>query len=1021
MLKWLLNKMRPNDEQSVSSLQTTSQNDLSSKKYDVFISYNRQDKDEVLPIAEYLQKIGLQVFVDVSDLHPGKRWIGRVQDALLDTRCCAVFCGRFGLGRVQSLEVDVAIDELSKNKDYLVLPVVLPSAAVPSGFLATVTWFPLADAADQKAWQRLAEHILQERVYQDSGPNKPANVLDNYKKSRLQTADRYKHLQELFAPLRVEMPLEEGGGLQKKALTFNSLEELMNATDDKAILLLGDPGGGKSTLLQHYEKYLHQSQEKNVLIPVYIELNLYPSDQEKTLIDWLEERWKVLTTRANQSLQSLLDQEKVCLLLDGLNEMPYKISSPAERFEFVRKFIYDLKPGNRVLVACRTLDVLGTLDAPEAYVQPLEPSAIKKYLDDVCVSKGFDEDIAHKVKEALEVQGVLELYQNPYRLHLLASCIDGQEVPSNRAELFSYALFQSIKRQEKVSTHWNKISSVLCEEDEHWIRKKKRLIAPQIEQPDTLLYALGEVAFSMQQNHPGTWGRLTEKAFQDIVGDSFKSILEVAIGLDLLVSGTGDDGYTQTWRFVHQQYQEYFAARAWVRKYKEQGFAFAYRPYLMDDPKLTPTLEHWFKPTEDRPQGGVAPGQALPERPASHWEETATIALNLAGIDMGFAQGLMAQDPVQVARTLLSASCSIEASQVEETKKPLRETLLRWLKDPKVELRARVDAGLALDEEALTGLGYQKCYSVENVKYWMPPKITIPAGEYPMGSGEEDKQAFDNEKPGFIWTLDKELVFAKYPVTRAEYACFIDAGGYDDMKYWPEETEARAWRKGTRPQEEVKQRVQMVRQFSAEQVESLALQYGWSDENKASLILLIEMSEEEAISLLTSGEHPGLAGQPYFWADSRFTSPLQPVVGISWFEAQAYVQWLSNMSGRLVRLSDENEWEAAARGKNGRIWASGDKFDARHTNSLETGLRKPSPIHAFFDDVTEQGGYDFIGNIREWTHSEYNSERSLNRPTDRSLYVNRGGSWNDPWNFAHEVLIGTAILVTFSITIWVCG
>src|SRR5260370_28532121 len=46
-----------------------------------------------------------------------------------------------------------------------------------------------------------------------------------------------------------------------------------------------------------------------------------------------------------------------------------------------------------------------------------------------------------------------------------------------------------------------------------------------------------------------------------------------------------------------------------------------------------------------------------------------------------------------------------------------------------------------------------------------------------------------------------------------------------------------------------------------------------------------------------------------FWGDANFNHPEQPVVGVNWFEAVKYCEWLSSCSGRPYRLPTEAEWE----------------------------------------------------------------------------------------------------------------
>ncbi len=138
----------------------------------------------------------------------------------------------------------------------------------------------------------------------------------------------------------------------------------------------------------------------------------------------------------------------------------------------------------------------------------------------------------------------------------------------------------------------------------------------------------------------------------------------------------------------------------------------------------------------------------------------------------------------------------------------------------------------------------------------------------------------------------------------------------------------------------------------------------------------------------------------------------EPVVCVSWNEAQAYVQWLSRKTGRAYRLPTEAEWEYAARAGTSTAFPWGK--DASHdwanygadaccTPATEGADRwvNTSPIRSF--PPNGFGLYDMIGNVWQWTQDCY-VESLAGRPAVASsverdgcqFRVARGGTWGDP-------------------------
>ena len=166
---------------------------------------------------------------------------------------------------------------------------------------------------------------------------------------------------------------------------------------------------------------------------------------------------------------------------------------------------------------------------------------------------------------------------------------------------------------------------------------------------------------------------------------------------------------------------------------------------------------------------------------------------------------------------------------------------------------------------------------------------------------------------------------SKYPVTNLWYKKFIDAGGYNSDKYFT--IQGKKWFKKIKP------------------------------------------------------SFPG------FWHERKYNCPNSPVVGVSWYEADAFCRWLTKTckDGYEYRLPREFEWQAAAAGKEKREYPWGKGIDPNKCNYDETEIGRISPVGIFKDGKTPEHVYDMAGNVWEWTCSFYDA--------DKDTYVLRGGSF----------------------------
>jgi hypothetical protein len=165
--------------------------------------------------------------------------------------------------------------------------------------------------------------------------------------------------------------------------------------------------------------------------------------------------------------------------------------------------------------------------------------------------------------------------------------------------------------------------------------------------------------------------------------------------------------------------------------------------------------------------------------------------------------------------------------------------------------------------------------------------------------------------------LEEPLWLLRHPVTNSQYGLFIDEGGYKNLARW------------------------------------------WSPGGQA-------WARRERVQ------------RPLYWQHARFGAPNQPVVGVSFWEAEAFASWTGG------RLPTGDESEAAARGPDGHEYPWGNEWHDGICNTFESRLGQTSPVGMFPASRSRPFGLDdMAGNVWEWCADE---------PRE-GVRVVRGGSW----------------------------
>ncbi len=136
------------------------------------------------------------------------------------------------------------------------------------------------------------------------------------------------------------------------------------------------------------------------------------------------------------------------------------------------------------------------------------------------------------------------------------------------------------------------------------------------------------------------------------------------------------------------------------------------------------------------------------------------------------------------------------------------------------------------------------------------------------------------------------------------------------------------------------------------------------------------VTNEQYKNYIEETKHPLPKGWAFTGYDSNFRD--HPVVFVNYSDAEAYC----TRQGK--RLLNEEEWEKAARGTDGRKYPWGDHFDETNANTSLGEIVGTVPVTSYESGKSPYGLLNMAGNVWEWTSTAGQNEGTK---------ITRGGSW----------------------------
>ncbi len=765
----------------------------------VFISYSHEDSAVAQRLVKDLNSAGHACWIDTSSIKGGDEWQRAISEGINNSHTVLVLCSRAALDSHWVREEIIR----ATGKKKCIIPVLLEDVLSDDGLFGLRSFQAIRLEGDYEAGLRKLLDALPPPQAKTPEPQQPVRAplprraleleyLDRLQFAELQYAKYYTPLAGVSqvaphaptgVPLRpvVMRPefeytpwMREREQMRVTRRFENAVEELLQI---RRVVVLGEPGAGKTATLWQLASNLLDTALKNpqAPLPLLVRLGKWTAPGQ-ALTDFIAGELGEL----GEHLHALLNEQHAALLLDGLNEVP--VTQRQDKARQVQALV-QAYPALMAVVTCREQDYTIDLGFDRLTIAPLEPEHVQdfvvRYLGQEAGEQLFwklagGEDVRHvwetwqraganlklffnasdvprenpNVYSATSGQeeylwrkhvrsagSLMNLARNPYMLYMLTQVfVDRQgELPANRGLLFDGFVEMLLLREH------------IAERDP---RTRTIRLTPDA---TALLESLQRLAYAMQRQHDA------QAASND--GANALTALPLAQARKILndhalyLAGSASLlGMGSEVRFTHQLLQEYFAAQYM----KGEIAAGRLRATDIWQPG------HWWERT--------------------NWEEAAVLLAGLYSDDC-----TPALDWVMDANPEVAARCMLESGAfVPDDAKPQFQA--RWLpqltdvqRQPNPHARAAIGRALglvmlgdgSLDDRKGVGVIHSSGHAIPDIDWVLIPDD----GEFIYGDESENNGPRNLRLPAFS--------IARYPITYAQFQCFVDApDGFANPKWW---------------------------------------------------------------------------------------------------------------------------------------------------------------------------------------------------------------------------------------------